>query len=88
MLITTQVILINHKYGPYNRSAGRNWINLFYPEDDAGDNPLDFHYYIYTINEALEDSNKLVNNYFVLPNTSVDALAIATAIGQDPERFL
>ena len=66
-LVTFQAVDITKDYSNYSRSVGRNWVNLFFPEDYQ-----DFQtiydswsqYRIFTQEDVVNDAQRLVDVYY------------------------
>jgi hypothetical protein len=55
---------VNQHYAAYSRAVGRNFVNLFYPEAQQTTDVASYQYYIYTIQDTIDDADKLLRTYF------------------------
>ncbi|GMH50482.1 hypothetical protein TL16_g00784 [Triparma laevis f. inornata] len=78
VLITTHAVVCNAIFDDYSRSIGATWARLLFPSNYQSSEQRDWSkgYELYTVNEALEHTQYLVENYYSMPYVAVDNLEI------------
>ncbi|GMH89833.1 hypothetical protein TrST_g9238 [Triparma strigata] len=78
VLITTHAVVCNSIFDDYSRSIGATWARLLFPSNYQSSEQRDWGkgYDLYTVNEALEHTQYLVENYYSMPYVAVDNLEI------------
>lgn len=56
--------MINDHYAAYSRAVGRNFVNIFFPSDQATTTVADFSYQLFTIRDTLDDTKRILTTYF------------------------
>lgn len=59
-----QAYMINDHYAAYSRAVGRNFVNIFFPSDQATTTVADFSYQLFTIRDTLDDTKRILTTYF------------------------
>ena len=77
LLLTAVTISVNIAFADLSRSFGRSLVATFFPEDYVNVNQAfveDFSYYIFTIPDAEDDVQRLLQTYNELPDISVSPI--------------
>eukprot|EP01039_Chlorochromonas_danica_P011155 gene11155-12434_t len=78
-LVTALVFITNITFAPYSRAMWTSTVSLLFPSDYTdyqSDLNSPFQYNIYSQNQTIADSNRLVQTYFLLPELSLNDLVV------------
>lgn len=77
--LTLQALSVNTLFAPYSRAMMASVVNLYFPPGfTAMQSPITSaqQYYIFTQQQAVDDSNLLFSAYFSMPYTSVNQVLV------------